>query len=103
MSQFSRKKRSIQYTFMSILIPVLTITLILVGILIGLFAYKQTQQNTAISQESFISSVEQVLSKDLKNDDPIRAAEFLKMASHGNNVQFIELSDQSAKAEIAIR
>ncbi|MDX2488217.1 MAG: EAL domain-containing protein [Gammaproteobacteria bacterium] len=95
MSQFSRKKRSIQYTFMSILIPALTITLILVGVLIGLFAYKETQQNTATSQESFISLVEQVLSKDLKNFDPTRAAEFLKMASHGNNVQFIELSDQS--------
>jgi diguanylate cyclase (GGDEF)-like protein len=80
---------------MSILIPALTITLIIVGTLIGLFSYQKTQHTVATSQASFISTLEQALSKDLKNLDPARAAEFLKVVTHGKNIQFMELIDDA--------
>ena len=75
--------------------PSLTITLILVGILIGFFAYQTTHYKSAISQSSFISLLEQVLSNDLKSLDSVLATEILKVAAYGNNVQFMELSDES--------
>lgn len=97
MSNFSRKKRSIQYTFMSVLMPSLMITFIIVSLLIGLFVYQTTKNKSAASQESFITLLQQVLSEDIKRYNPESAAEFLKLAIHENNILFMELIDESGR------
>ena len=44
MSFIARKKGSIQYTFMRVLIPALAITLVMVAVLIGLYVNQTTQK-----------------------------------------------------------
>ncbi|MCK5359997.1 MAG: HAMP domain-containing protein, partial [Gammaproteobacteria bacterium] len=89
-----KKKKSIQYTFLSVLIPSLAITLLVVAVLIGLYVNQSTQSKLAASQESFMTLLEQILSEDLWHYDPASADELLKLATYDKNILFMELSDE---------
>ncbi len=97
MSFLSRQKQSIQFRFMSVLIPSLAVTFIIVATLIGIYVNQSAQKKTIASQQSFISILEQVLSDGLWNGEPARVDELIKLAASSNSVQFLELSDESGK------
>ena len=80
---------------MSVLIPSLTLTLIIVGVLIGLFAYQETINKLAKSQQSFITLLEQALSEDSQIIDAAGITNFLKLANYEKNILFLELTDES--------
>ena len=80
---------------MSVLIPSLTLTLIIVGVLIGLFAYQETINKLAKSQQSFITLLEQALSEDSQIIDADGITDFLKLANYEKNILFLELTDES--------
>jgi diguanylate cyclase (GGDEF)-like protein/PAS domain S-box-containing protein len=89
-----KKKKSIQYTFLTVLIPSLAITLIVVAAMIGLYVNQTTQSKLAASQASFMTLLEQILSEDLWHYDPASADELLKLATYDKNILFMELSDE---------
>jgi hypothetical protein len=94
MSLIPRQKKSIQYTFLAVLIPSLAITLIVVAVMIGLYVNQTTQSKLAASQESFMTLLEQTLSEDFWHYDPASADELLKLATYDKNILFMELSDE---------
>ena len=97
MSFFSRRKQSIQFTFMSVLIPSLAITLIIVATLIGIYVNQSTQKKSIASQKSFIILLEQALSQGFSKGDPASVDGLIKLAGLSNSVQFLELSDKFGK------
>lgn len=93
MSFIARKKGSIQYTFMRVLIPALAITLVVVAVLIGLYVNQSTQKKLSKSQESFLTLLAQILPQDMKDYNAASAEKLLKVAAIDKNILFMELSD----------
>jgi diguanylate cyclase (GGDEF)-like protein/PAS domain S-box-containing protein len=82
---------------MSVLIPSLAVTFIIVATLIGIYVNQSAQKKTIASQQSFISMLEKVLSDGLWSGEPARVDALIKLAASSNSVQFLELSDESGK------
>lgn len=82
---------------MRVLIPSLAVTLIVVALLVVLYEKHSAQNKLLISQNSFLSLLDQVLPDDIGNFDSTSAEKLLKALAVNKNIQFIELSDGSGK------
>ena len=97
MNLFSNKKRTVQYTFMLVLIPSLVVTIAVAGVLMVLYEKHSAENRLLASQDSFLSLLGQALPDDIGNFDPDSAEKLLKAAATNKNILFLELSDDTGK------